>query len=201
MITFLFVLFSQEQHPKVWQVDLVPTMSLLLGAPIPFSNLGAVITDLFSLPTPREMAGAQSHNLTVEHNLLLAVKALQLNALQVSLARLANLVKSQKTSGSHFAEQIFKDIYLKENFCYFILLKFVWSVLSAINQHCLRQWLADNQTSYWTNEDSILWPLFAWSLWNWLELEWGFSQKLFTTLKREYNYLVYCLYLYSRAKV
>ena len=31
---------------RVSQIDLVPTLSLLMGVPIPFSNLGAVITDL-----------------------------------------------------------------------------------------------------------------------------------------------------------
>jgi len=36
----------------VSQVDLVPTIALLLGVPIPFSNLGLVITDLFNLSMP-----------------------------------------------------------------------------------------------------------------------------------------------------
>ena len=31
------------------QVDFVPTFSLLMGLPIPFSNLGAVIPDAFML--------------------------------------------------------------------------------------------------------------------------------------------------------
>ncbi|GFT60172.1 GPI ethanolamine phosphate transferase 3 [Nephila pilipes] len=35
--------------PTVAQVDIVPTLSLLLGLPIPFSNLGKVITPLFTL--------------------------------------------------------------------------------------------------------------------------------------------------------
>ena len=34
----------------VSQVDLVPTISLLLGVPVPFSNLGMMIQDLF-IPT------------------------------------------------------------------------------------------------------------------------------------------------------
>uniref|UniRef100_A0A915DFZ1 GPI ethanolamine phosphate transferase 3 n=1 Tax=Ditylenchus dipsaci TaxID=166011 RepID=A0A915DFZ1_9BILA len=48
---------------KVDQVDLVPTLSLLLDLPIPFSNLGQVIEQL------------------VDHNVL--VKAVQLNAVQM----------------------------------------------------------------------------------------------------------------------
>jgi hypothetical protein len=38
-----------ESNPvTVAQVDLVPTLSLLLGTPIPFANLGFVIPELFS---------------------------------------------------------------------------------------------------------------------------------------------------------
>ena len=35
-------------HRPVRQVDLVPTLSLLMGVPIPFSNLGTVIYEVFS---------------------------------------------------------------------------------------------------------------------------------------------------------
>ena len=38
----------QGRHKSVFQVDFVPTLSLLLGVPIPFSNLGSIITDLFT---------------------------------------------------------------------------------------------------------------------------------------------------------
>ena len=41
---------SQSKVSRVAQIDLVPTLSLLLGVPIPFSNLGALIEDLF-IPT------------------------------------------------------------------------------------------------------------------------------------------------------
>ncbi|KZT41886.1 alkaline phosphatase-like protein [Sistotremastrum suecicum HHB10207 ss-3] len=34
-------------HRSVQQIDIVPTLSLLLGLPIPFNNLGAVIPELF----------------------------------------------------------------------------------------------------------------------------------------------------------
>jgi len=37
----------QESYRAVSQIDIVPTISLLLGVPIPFSNLGTVITELF----------------------------------------------------------------------------------------------------------------------------------------------------------
>jgi len=43
--------FKPDPVPRsVAQIDLVPTLSLLLGVPIPFSNLGTIIEELF-LPT------------------------------------------------------------------------------------------------------------------------------------------------------
>lgn len=63
----------------VYQTDLVPTVSLLLGLPIPFSNLGMVIPDLFitsrgsgasSLPYPQSVYDGR-----VSHSLLTALKS------------------------------------------------------------------------------------------------------------------------------
>ena len=56
----------------VFQTDIVPTLSLLLGAPIPFANLGIVITSLFEEIEQDDVAGKQ-----------LSLRALQLNARQV----------------------------------------------------------------------------------------------------------------------
>lgn len=38
---------AQARHRSIQQIDIVPTISLLLGLPIPFNNLGAVIPELF----------------------------------------------------------------------------------------------------------------------------------------------------------
>ncbi|PIK50046.1 putative GPI ethanolamine phosphate transferase 3 [Apostichopus japonicus] len=40
-----------QQQEHVAQIDLVPSVSLLLGIPIPFSNLGRLIPDLFTIPS------------------------------------------------------------------------------------------------------------------------------------------------------
>ncbi|GHJ85444.1 hypothetical protein NliqN6_1846 [Naganishia liquefaciens] len=51
-----------ERPAKINQIDLVPTLSLLLGMPIPFNNLGTVISALFSvddLPRALEANAAQ----------------------------------------------------------------------------------------------------------------------------------------------
>ncbi|OWF39015.1 GPI ethanolamine phosphate transferase 3-like [Mizuhopecten yessoensis] len=66
-------------HETISQIDFVPTLALLMGAPIPFSNLGRIITDLFNhCPW---WATSTSKLKQVFH----AVKALRLNAVQVSL--------------------------------------------------------------------------------------------------------------------
>ncbi|KAF9222154.1 hypothetical protein BS17DRAFT_709200 [Gyrodon lividus] len=54
-------------HRFIQQIDLVPTLSLLLGLPIPFNNLGSVIPELFN----RHVGGPGVH------------KALELNADQI----------------------------------------------------------------------------------------------------------------------
>lgn len=41
-------------HRSIQQIDLVPTISLLLGLPIPFNNLGTVIPELFSRSLSRK---------------------------------------------------------------------------------------------------------------------------------------------------
>jgi phosphatidylinositol glycan class O len=42
--------------PHINQIDLVPTLALLLGVPIPFNNLGSVIPACFSNPASLELA-------------------------------------------------------------------------------------------------------------------------------------------------
>ncbi|KAG0009225.1 mannose-ethanolamine phosphotransferase gpi13, partial [Entomortierella chlamydospora] len=59
-------------YRTVTQIDLVPTLSLLLGLPIPFNNLGSVIPELFlSAKTP-------------DNAIRDLLRAMQLNAAQVS---------------------------------------------------------------------------------------------------------------------
>lgn len=54
-------------HRSIQQIDLLPSLSLLLGLPIPFNNLGAIIPELFARETSLETLR----------------KALYLNALQI----------------------------------------------------------------------------------------------------------------------
>lgn len=56
--------FAQKGHRSVPQIDFVPTISLLLGLPIPFNNLGSVIPEAFG---------------TVD----LLLRALRINAIQI----------------------------------------------------------------------------------------------------------------------
>ena len=47
---------GRDAVTSVAQIDLVPSLSLLLGVPIPFSNLGAIIEDLFIPSSRRSLA-------------------------------------------------------------------------------------------------------------------------------------------------
>ena len=71
-INYNFV-FQYEAEQVVSQTDIVPTLSLLLGIPIPFSNLGIIMPSLF------ENSGLQN----VPENLS-RLHAFQLNAKQVN---------------------------------------------------------------------------------------------------------------------
>lgn len=80
MLTLLFLvivcvllLCLQTNIVAVKQIDLVPTLSLLMGLPIPYSNLGMVITDFFT----------DCHNCNKIVKLKLQVNVLSLNAKQV----------------------------------------------------------------------------------------------------------------------
>lgn len=47
-VHFYFVVSIQDENDSVQQTDFVPTLALLLGIPIPFSNLGSIIPELFN---------------------------------------------------------------------------------------------------------------------------------------------------------
>ncbi|XP_049628999.1 GPI ethanolamine phosphate transferase 3 isoform X2 [Suncus etruscus] len=72
--TALFPNFPPEEPEVIPQINLVPTLALLLGLPIPFGNIGEVITELFS-----EVKDSQPLSST-----LAQASALHLNAQQVS---------------------------------------------------------------------------------------------------------------------
>lgn len=49
---------SSIPHRSVQQIDLVPTLALLMGIPIPFNNLGSIIPELFT----RRVAALDTHS-------------------------------------------------------------------------------------------------------------------------------------------
>jgi GPI ethanolamine phosphate transferase 3 subunit O len=53
---------SQTAFDSIHQIDLVPTISLLLGLPIPYANLGAVVPALSLFTTPAHTATALALN-------------------------------------------------------------------------------------------------------------------------------------------
>jgi len=76
--TLLIYFQNQSHHEAVAQTDFVPTISLLLGSPIPFSNLGTIIIDLFN--------NSVDHQDVIQRKIaaeLHIINALKLNANQV----------------------------------------------------------------------------------------------------------------------
>ncbi|XP_043933309.1 GPI ethanolamine phosphate transferase 3 isoform X2 [Protopterus annectens] len=62
----LFGFEAKEDNKSIPQIDIVPTLALLLGIPIPYSNIGKVIADVFSWNTKQDFVSpyliqAQAH--------------------------------------------------------------------------------------------------------------------------------------------
>ncbi|KAJ3800675.1 hypothetical protein GGU11DRAFT_875770 [Lentinula aff. detonsa] len=82
---------AESPYRHIQQIDLVSTLSLLLGLPIPFNNLGSVIPELFwRKPNPDSpvaeswsWGGAWKNSVVRSPNDPLLARALQLNALQI----------------------------------------------------------------------------------------------------------------------
>ncbi len=84
-IVFVLVYSFQGSTKTVSQVDFVPTLSLLLGLPIPFSNLGSIIPELFTTLPKHESITADMEKLPKEMRVLFSkVAALRSNAHQVN---------------------------------------------------------------------------------------------------------------------
>ena len=54
--------FVQEKFQSMNQIDLVPTISILLGLPIPYQNLGGIVPSLLASTDIRETAAAMALN-------------------------------------------------------------------------------------------------------------------------------------------
>jgi len=77
---------------KVNQIDLVPTISMLLGVPIPFANLGSVIISL--MPEMKQGKGKE-HTHTQQLAVMLALNSAQVNRYLHTYSKIAHLPKSE----------------------------------------------------------------------------------------------------------
>jgi len=76
------ITFNNSRTKAINQVDLVPTLSMLLGIPIPYSNLGSVILDLvFPEQLWREIRPSEEHIMKIAMSYF--SDALYLNAKQI----------------------------------------------------------------------------------------------------------------------
>jgi hypothetical protein len=54
--------YIEDAFQSIHQIDLVPTISILLGLPIPYANLGGIVPSLLGLESVRETAAALALN-------------------------------------------------------------------------------------------------------------------------------------------
>ncbi|XP_051891299.1 GPI ethanolamine phosphate transferase 3 isoform X2 [Pristis pectinata] len=88
----MFEIKTIEDSEVVSQIDLVPTLALLLGIPIPYSNIGMVIVDMFtSLPKLDD-------NHYLEHAKVLLINAIQVNRFLEAYSQVAKDLPLKKLS-------------------------------------------------------------------------------------------------------
>ncbi|RUP23452.1 hypothetical protein BC936DRAFT_139000 [Jimgerdemannia flammicorona] len=100
-------------YPIVSQIQLVPTLSYLLGLPIPFGNLGAVIPDVvFARPPPADSPAAGSRLANLFH----LIETARINALQVHTYLLKYAAAGERSHGFSRAqlEPMFESLYEAE---------------------------------------------------------------------------------------
>eukprot|EP00794_Sanderia_malayensis_P010169 gene10169-11208_t len=76
-------MMTGPEHKVIAQVDLVPTLALQLGIPIPFSNIGTVIEDMFMLEEGSHITDEQGKSQKDSGHNMNRVLALRYNSLQV----------------------------------------------------------------------------------------------------------------------
>ncbi len=86
----------------MYQIDLVPTVALLLGLPIPFSNLGMLIPELLHPSHTEGYSHTDGYSGGVTHKLL---TALRINAEQIH-----NYLNTYALYSEDFPQQVFKEL-------------------------------------------------------------------------------------------
>jgi GPI ethanolamine phosphate transferase 3 subunit O len=74
---------DEGEVPSIHQIDLVPTLSFLLGIPIPFANLGRVVPSLLPMPPKQERANQEGESAATPSASAHTAVAMALNAGQV----------------------------------------------------------------------------------------------------------------------
>ncbi|XP_014781790.1 GPI ethanolamine phosphate transferase 3 isoform X1 [Octopus bimaculoides] len=128
---------STSAIPSIAQIDIVPTLSLLLGVPIPFSNVGMVINELFSFcPWWDTYSDAKQ----LYHN----IKALRLNAHQLDQY---SQIYSQ-TSGEPLLKNKFLQLHQKFEKAEKEFSQFVTEMVKSEDMATDSQWLARLKNNY-----------------------------------------------------
>ncbi|EDO47657.1 predicted protein [Nematostella vectensis] len=102
-----------KEENTIAQVDLVPTLSLMLGIPVPFGNLGKVIADLFTqvdrhvtMPTDMPVNSRQVWSTQIKRLEVLYANSLQVNQYLVKYEQVSGEIPQDKLA---FLKQQFFD--------------------------------------------------------------------------------------------
>src|SRR6266542_3540617 len=101
---------------SVPQIDFIPTLSLLLGLPIPFNNLGSVIPELFLFNSKDE-----NHDFSIEQKLKNLLDVMRLNAEQVYRYAIEYSRQQPSAELSKEALHILKDLFEQAEIQYGLL--------------------------------------------------------------------------------
>ncbi|GBB84186.1 hypothetical protein RclHR1_10810001 [Rhizophagus clarus] len=103
---------------RIPQIDFVPTLSLLLGLPIPFNNLGGVIPELFLLNSKDKIRSS-----SIEQKLLNLLNVISLNTRQVYQYAIEYSRQQPSSELSKEAHHFLRDLFEQAENQYSILKK------------------------------------------------------------------------------
>ena len=95
-------LHPSPSPPSVAQIDLVPTVSLLLGVPIPFSNLGTIIEDLFLPSSLLSSSPKHSRHTTYSYDNLVNFR---LSYMRTNVAQVYRYLTAYLAAGGSFPDE------------------------------------------------------------------------------------------------
>lgn len=121
---------SGVMYRKTWQVDLVPTLSMLLGLPIPFGNIGMVLPEPFLLSSVQD--GDEYLRVASRANYLQILRYLTAYSERVpSFTPAKSLTKEPESTAEYYAAQTELAAECRRSWATFNMVKVLWGAVVA----------------------------------------------------------------------